>query len=94
MSVERRGPQSTRVQGGKKLPPPSGMRFSTKLWTLAERARRIRNAPLKTMVHLIDEEWLKESWKRIFKGSAAGIDHVNARMYGTSSYRPTLREPS
>ena len=33
------------------------------------------------MIHLIDEEWLKESWKRVFKGSAAGIDHVNARMY-------------
>ncbi len=73
--------QQLGVLNGKKDLSPNRLSFSTKLRTLAERARRIRNEPLKTMVHYIDEEWLRESWKRIRKGAAYGIDEVSAREY-------------
>ncbi len=66
---------------GTKVLSPNRIPFSTKLRTLAERARRIRNEPLKTVVYYIDEEWLRESWKRIRKGAAYGIDEVSAREY-------------
>lgn len=79
--MEGRGPQLKRDLNGKKPLSPNSMRFSTKLKTLAERARRIRHEPLRTMVHYIDHEWLKESWKRIRKGAAFGIDEVSAREY-------------
>jgi RNA-directed DNA polymerase len=30
---------------------------------------------------LVDREWLREAWKRLRKGSAAGIDHVTTTEY-------------
>jgi RNA-directed DNA polymerase len=79
--MEGRERQQTRVRSGKKEPSPNSNTFSTKLRTLAERGRRIRNEPLKTLIHLVDKEWLYESWKRLYKGAAAGIDQVKACEY-------------
>jgi len=33
------------------------------------------------MAHLIDREWLRESWKRLRKGAAYGIDALSAQAY-------------
>jgi group II intron reverse transcriptase/maturase len=81
MPVEGRGQQSARIFSGKTLRPPRRVSFSTKLKVLAQRARRIRNEPLRTLAHLIDKEWLLESWKRIRKGAAYGVDKVSAEEY-------------
>jgi RNA-directed DNA polymerase len=81
LPVEGREQRPARAVSGKKLRPPSRESFSTKLIALAERARRIHSEPLKTLAHLIDKEWLLESWKRIRKGAAYGVDAVSAEDY-------------
>jgi group II intron reverse transcriptase/maturase len=82
MPVEGRERRAARATSGKKSLSPSGIDFTTKVVALAERARRIRNEPLRTVAHLIDEEWLRESWKRLRKGAAYGIDAVSAEVFG------------
>jgi RNA-directed DNA polymerase len=79
--MEGRGQQGPRAQSGTKPTSPQVDTFSPKLRALAERARRIGNEPLKTLMHLVDREWLQEAWKRLRKGSAAGIDHVTTADY-------------
>ena len=79
--MEGRGQQGPRARSGTKPISPQMDTFSPKLRALAERARRIRNEPLKTLMHLVDREWLQEAWKRLRKGSAAGIDHVTTAAY-------------
>jgi len=79
--VEGRERQAVRIVDGQKPPPPSGSRFTTKVTMLAARARKIRREPLRTMAHLIDREWLEESWKRLRKGAANGVDAVSADAY-------------
>lgn len=36
---------------------------------------------MRTLAHLIDVNWLQESWNRLRKGAAVGIDAVNATTY-------------
>lgn len=66
---------------GKKLQPPSCDHFKTKLLSLTKRARQIRDTQLKTLMHLVDKEWLSESWKKLRKGAAFGIDAISTEMY-------------
>ena len=33
------------------------------------------------MAHFIDNEWLEESWRRLNKRSAAGLDQVSAKQF-------------
>jgi group II intron reverse transcriptase/maturase len=44
--------------------------------------QKIKGGTLKTLAHFIDKEWLVESWKRLNKRSAAGLDRVSAKQYG------------
>lgn len=81
MPVEGREQRLSGVTNRKKPLAPTRNSFSTKVVTLAARARRIRHEPLKTLAHVIDKEWLEESWKRIRKGAAYGIDAVSAQKY-------------
>jgi retron-type reverse transcriptase len=55
--------------------------FVTSLLSLASRAKQIRDEPLMTLMHLVDKEWLGESWKKLRKGAAYGIDAVSASKY-------------
>ena len=82
MPAEGRERRTARVASGKKSRSPNRTRFRTKVAILTERARRIRDEPLKTLAHLIDREWLEESWKRLRKGAAYGIDAVSAESFG------------
>lgn len=84
MPMEGSGQQFTREIVGKRHPSPNGISFTTKIISLADRARRIKNEPLKNLIYLIDLEWLRESWKRIRKGAAFGIDQVSAKEYETN----------
>lgn len=81
MLMEGSGQQGPHACSGTKPTSPQVATFSPKLHALADRARRIRNAPLKTLMHLVDREWLQEAWKRLRKGSAAVVDHVTTADY-------------
>lgn len=80
MLMEGREPQQCIVDG-KEICPPRQDHFQTKFTMLTTRANSIRNEPLRTLSHLIDAEWLKESWRKLRKGAAAGIDAINANKY-------------
>jgi RNA-directed DNA polymerase len=79
--VEGRDRQLTRMLDGKNPLPPSSIRFKTKLNALSVRAREIRGEALKTLAHYIDKEWLVESWKRLNKQSAYGVDKISATIF-------------
>lgn len=85
MLMEGRGQQGSRAWNGTKPTSPQVDTFSPKVHALADRARRIRNEPLKTLMHVVDREWLQEAWKRLRKGGAVGLDHVT-----TADYEQTL----
>ena len=81
MLMEGRGQQGSRAWTGTKPISPQVETFSLKVRALADRARRIRNEPLKTLMHVVDREWLQEAWKRLRKGGAVGLDHVTTADY-------------
>ena len=81
--MEGRGQQLTSVDSGMTLSSPCGVSVSTKLFTIADRAKEIRNEPLKTLIHNVDKQWLEEAWRRTRKNAAAGIDKVSAVEYST-----------
>lgn len=83
MLVEKREQQLQRTINRKNSPSPNGNQFKTKVIALAARAREIKKQPLTNVAHLIDEEWLHESWKRLNKGAAYGIDKVKVDEYTT-----------
>jgi len=80
MLMEGRKSQRCKVNGQEKCPPRQD-NFQTKFTMLTARANKIRNEPFRTLSHLIDHNWLKESWRRLRKGAAAGVDAVNANTY-------------
>lgn len=81
MLMEGRRSQQTRMDNGKKVCSPKQTTFETKYSMLAARAVQIRNQSLRTLSHFIDDEWLQESWRRLRKGAAVGIDAINASTY-------------
>ena len=83
MSVEGREPQQASVVHRTKTQSPNCKIFSTKVSTLIARAKQIRNKPIRTLAHFMDEEWLQESWKRLRKGAGVGIDAVSAQEYAS-----------
>jgi group II intron reverse transcriptase/maturase len=54
---------------------------STKLERIANLARGIRGATLKTLAHHIDVDWLREAYRRTRKDGAPGVDGVSAEQY-------------
>ena len=57
---------------------------STKLERIAELARRMPGAALRTLAHHIDVEWLKEAHRRTRKDGAVGVDGQTAEEYATN----------
>jgi group II intron reverse transcriptase/maturase len=55
--------------------------ISTKLERIAELARKMPGAELRTLAHHIDIEWLREAYRRTRKDGAAGVDGRTAREY-------------
>jgi RNA-directed DNA polymerase len=60
---------------------PSSLDISTKLERIAKLAREIRGAPVRTLAHHIDTEWLREAHRRTRKDGAPGIDGRTATQY-------------
>jgi group II intron reverse transcriptase/maturase len=54
---------------------------TTKLQRLAEQAKRDPKRVFTNLAHLIDEDFLREAYRRTRKSSAAGIDGVTAEQY-------------
>lgn len=55
---------------------------STKLERIAKLAKELRGAPLQTLAHYIDVEWLREAHRRTRKSGAPGVDATTAAQYG------------
>jgi group II intron reverse transcriptase/maturase len=60
---------------------PSSLDISTKLEQIAKLANDVRDAPLFTLAHHIDVEWLREAFRRTRKNGATGIDRQTAAEY-------------
>lgn len=82
--MEGREPQQMCIVNGEEICPPRQNDFQTKFAMLTARAKAIGDEPLKTLAHFIDHEWLNESWRRLRKGAAAGIDAVKTSTYAES----------
>ncbi len=61
MPMEERDAQQEKDSNGQKKCSPKHNTFQTKLLSLTEQAKLIRNEPLRTVAHLVDKEWLQES---------------------------------
>jgi len=55
--------------------------ISTKLERIANLAKEIRGAMLRTLAHHIDVNWLREAYRRTRKSGAPGVDGVSAEQY-------------
>lgn len=54
---------------------------STKLERIAKLAKQMPDAPLRTLAHHIDIEWLHEAYRRVRKDGAVGVDGQTAEEY-------------
>ena len=59
----------------------SGETMETKLHRIAEKARKEPKFKFTSLYHLMNEELLRECFKRLRKGAAAGIDEMTKDMY-------------
>jgi RNA-directed DNA polymerase len=55
--------------------------ISTKLERIARLAKQMPGAPLRTLAHHIDIEWLREAYRRTRKDGAVGVDGQTATDY-------------
>src|SRR3972149_3861581 len=61
--------------------PGGGEPVATKLQRIAEKARREPDFKFTSLYHLMNEELLRECFKRLRKDPAAGIDEMTKDMY-------------
>ena len=66
---------------GTMVESPSSKHISTKLEQIAKRAREIPNASLMTLAHFVDEECLREAYRRTRKDGARGVDGQTSEQY-------------
>jgi RNA-directed DNA polymerase len=79
--VEGRESRKTEPMEGKMNGTPNSDNVSTKLQRVAELARQMPEAALKTLAHHIDTEFLEEAFRRTRKDGAAGVDGQTAMEY-------------
>jgi RNA-directed DNA polymerase len=60
---------------------PTPASISTKLERIAKLAKQMPGAPLRTLAHHIDIEWLREAHRRTRKDGAVGVDGQTATEY-------------
>ena len=61
-----------------------GESVTTKLLRIAERARREPKAQFTSLFHLMNEELLRDCFRRLSASSAAGIDRVTKAEYAAN----------
>lgn len=81
MTVEGRGRREEESMEGKETGAQQPERSSTKLQRVAEQAKRNRKMRWVSINHLLDLDLLRESWRRIRKDGATGIDGETAQAY-------------
>ena len=64
--------------------PSDGEPVTTKLHRIAEKARKEPEFKFTSLYHLMDEELLRECFKRLRKDAAAGIDEMTKELYATN----------
>lgn len=62
----------------------SGEPVATKLHRIAEKARREPSFKFTSLYHLLNDELLRECFRRLRKDAGAGIDKVTKEMYGSN----------
>jgi RNA-directed DNA polymerase len=62
----------------------SSLPVSTRLQRIAEQAKTRPEMVFTTLAHLIDEELLREAYKRTRKDSSPGVDGVTAQQYAVN----------
>lgn len=60
---------------------PNSQTVQTKLERIATMAKTIRGAPLTTLAHHIDVDWLREAHRQTRKDGARGVDGQSAKQY-------------
>lgn len=60
--------------------------METKLRLISQMARNDKNCKFSNLIHLVNEESLRECFKRLAKDKAAGIDRVTKEEYGRDLY--------
>lgn len=60
---------------------PKPRTVSTKQAWIADLARQVRGEPIRTLAHHVDQDWLREAFRRTRKDAAAGVDDVSAADY-------------
>jgi group II intron reverse transcriptase/maturase len=81
MPLEGRGPHMVARSDETPTVPSGGESVETKLLRIAEKARREPDFKFTSLYHLMDEELLRECFKRLRKDAAAGIDDVTKETY-------------
>ena len=81
MPLEGRGPHMVARSEETPSVHSSGESVETKLHRIAEKARKDPRFKFTSLYHLMDEELLRECFKRLRKDAAAGIDEVTKEMY-------------
>lgn len=79
--MEGRGVRDTEPREGKMSETLGSGNISTKLARIAELVRKYPNQPLSSLHQCIDEEWLRESYRRTRKNAAVGVDGQTAEDY-------------
>ena len=82
MPMEGRGPHDKEPAGGKDTVIQWPETSLTKLRRVAIRAKEDRNLRFTSLGNLLDKVMLRESWRRIRKDGAAGVDGITAKEYG------------
>jgi RNA-directed DNA polymerase len=81
MPLEGRGPHMVARSEETLSALSSGEPVTTKLRRIAEKARKEPGFKFSSLYHLMNEELLRECYKRLRKNAAAGIDEVTKEMY-------------
>ena len=63
---------------------PSSTSISTKLERIANLAKEMPNVALRSLSHHIDQEWLREAYRRTRKDGARGVDGQSAEEYAAN----------
>ena len=84
MPLEERGSHMVARREETPTVPSDGEPVTTKLHRIAEKARKEPEFKFTSLYHLMDEELLRECFKRLRKDAAAGIDEMTKELYATN----------
>ena len=63
---------------------PSSISVETRLQRIATLSRTIQGAPLRTLAHHIDVDFMREAYRRTRKGGATGVDGQTAEDFAAN----------